>query len=360
MTVRKQRLTATWRSLFLSLRGVKRRGNPVGKATTGRNPLDCHIGQLDLLAMTRMVKASCSSSRLLGSIGSAFLIAGIATMSTSLPAAEQDNWYLAFETQLVPTSTDSTGLAYHEDNASGIGQIYVCNGSGSTAKISVYDLNGSLARDITIAQDREIKPGTSRLDANGTIYIGENSCRNLLGKQWNLQVASRARVLPFQIMDQAGREMENSMPLEGLISDQMGMFIVADYANHRIQVLDKNGNFIRKFGSQGSAPGQINAPRDLAFLPDGTLIVADSAYLHYFQSDGTFIQRVNTSSARNDISVAKDGTIYSYGKLRDRDGNVIANASLKKYSDEYVRSSFAPSGDLFISEPYHVTWQWME
>ena len=52
MTVRKQRLTPTLRSLFLSLRGVKRRGNPVGKATTGRNPLDCRVGPLGLLAMT--------------------------------------------------------------------------------------------------------------------------------------------------------------------------------------------------------------------------------------------------------------------------------------------------------------------
>jgi hypothetical protein len=300
-----------------------------------------------------MVKASCSSSRLLGSIGSAFLIAGIVTMSTSLPAAEQDNWYLAFETQLVPTSTDSTGLAYHEDNATGIGQIYVCNGPSSTAKISVYDLNGSLARDITIAQSR-YNAWDLALDANGTIYIGENSAVTCLKNNGTFKWR-KGKNASISNSGSSGSGNGEFNVARGIDIGPDGNVYVADYANHRIQVLDKNGNFIRKFGSQGSAPGQINTPRDLAFLPDGTLIVADSAYLHYFQSDGTFIKRVNTSSARLNISATKDGTIYSYGKLRDRDGNVIANASLKKYSDEYVRSSFSPSGDLFISEPYYVS-----
>jgi hypothetical protein len=273
--------------------------------------------------------------------------------ATSLPAAEQDNWYLAFETQLVPTSNDSTGLAYHEDNATGIGQIYVCNGPSSTAKISVYDLNGSLVRDITIAQSR-YNAWDLALDANGTIYIGENSAVTCLENNgtFKWRQGKNASISNYGSGGSGNGEFNVA---RGIDIGPDGNVFVADYANHRIQVLDKNGNFIRKFGSQGSAPGQINTPRDLAFLPDGTLMVADSAYLHYFQSDGTFIQRVNTSNARYNISAAKDGTIYSYGKLRDRDGNVIANASLKKYSDEYVRSSFSPSGDLFISEPYYVS-----
>ena len=44
--------SATFRSFFLSLRGVERRGNPVGNETNNRNPLDCRVGPLGLLAMT--------------------------------------------------------------------------------------------------------------------------------------------------------------------------------------------------------------------------------------------------------------------------------------------------------------------
>ena len=69
-----------------------------------------------------------------------------------------------------------------------------------------------------------------------------------------------------------------------------GELFVADYyQSHRIQILDKNGTFIRKFGSYGTAPGQLKYPKDIVFLSNGTLVVGDDSYLNYFQADGTFI-----------------------------------------------------------------------
>ena len=63
-------------------------------------------------------------------------------------AAEQDNWYIAWEAS-VPSCR---GVAYHVDQTSGVGQIYVT--STSSGDIKVYDLNGSLARTIIIASSR--------------------------------------------------------------------------------------------------------------------------------------------------------------------------------------------------------------
>ena len=63
---------------------------------------------------------------------------------------EQDNWYLAWEKSI----SYSYGVAYYEDSSTGIGQIYQVNGSSNSGKISVYDLNGSLDRHITIASSR--------------------------------------------------------------------------------------------------------------------------------------------------------------------------------------------------------------
>ena len=82
-------------------------------------------------------------------------------------AYEQDNWYLANEWN---SGSYSTGVAYYEDNTIGTKQIYVTNTSSDNIK--VYDLNGSLARTITIASQRN-NPYELCLDANGTIYIGE-------------------------------------------------------------------------------------------------------------------------------------------------------------------------------------------
>ena len=104
-------------------------------------------------------------------------------------------------------------------------------------------------------------------------------------------------------------------------------FICCRYSNHRVQVLDKNGTFIKKFGENGSAPGQLSSPHDLIFLPDGRLIVGDNSYLNYFDSNGTFITRTNSSSAKQYVSLAPDGSIWSYQRLRDSEGSQIVYQS---------------------------------
>ena len=335
MTVRKQRLTPTLRSLFLSLRGVKRRGNPVGKATTGRNPLDCRVGPLGLLAMTRMVKASCSSSRLLGSIGSAFLIAGIATMSTSLSAAEQDNWYLADEWSV----SNAQGITYELNATTGKARIYAT--ATNANKLQIFEANGTLVREISGL----FNPRDVAVDGNGTIYIIEmtrvtafNQDGNMLwrhGKNANSGSGSYGS---------GDREFNQA---HGIAVSPSGELFVADYNNHRVQVLDRNGTFKRKFGYNGSAPGQLYRPIDLAFLPDGTLIVGDQNYLHYFKQDGTFLKRTNISSARQYVSAAPDGTIFSYQNFRDSDGRYN-----KIHHRELIQTpvlAFTPEGDLFES-----------
>lgn len=53
-----------------------------------------------------------------------------------------------------------------------------------------------------------------------------------------------------------------------------GMVYVSDAGNHRIQVFDKQGTFIRSFGKKGTKRGQLNRPMHLAFSGD-TLYVPE-------------------------------------------------------------------------------------
>ena len=77
------------------------------------------------------------------------------------------------------------------------------------------------------------------------------------------------------------------------------------------------------------------------------MVVGDEYYLHYFQPDGTFIKRVNASSARYYVSGAKDGTLFSSRHLRDADGNSLQNASFIGHVES--RTCFTPEGDLIES-----------
>ena len=52
--------------------------------------------------------------------------------------------------------------------------------------------------------------------------------------------------------------------------------LFADTYNHRIQVFDNDGSFLRSFGSQGSSEGQFNHPFGAAVDRDGNLVVCDT------------------------------------------------------------------------------------
>ncbi len=52
--------------------------------------------------------------------------------------------------------------------------------------------------------------------------------------------------------------------------------LVTDTGNHRIQVLDRNGNFISQVGSQGGSLGQMFEPVGLTEGPNGDVFLADT------------------------------------------------------------------------------------
>ena len=62
----------------------------------------------------------------------------------------------------------------------------------------------------------------------------------------------------------------------GLAVDNVGNILVADNLNHRIQVIDPEGNFITSFGRLGSSPGCLDTPYAVAVNRWGHVIVADS------------------------------------------------------------------------------------
>jgi DNA-binding beta-propeller fold protein YncE len=53
------------------------------------------------------------------------------------------------------------------------------------------------------------------------------------------------------------------------------LIYVADACNHRIQVLNRDGEVVRIFGSDGEAVGELKYPYDLAFNDKGELYVAE-------------------------------------------------------------------------------------
>ena len=77
----------------------------------------------------------------------------------------------------------------------------------------------------------------------------------------------------------------------GVAVDAEGNIYVADTNNHRVQVFDANGNYLRGWGSQGSGAGQFNEPWGIAVDSARNVYVADTwnYRVQKFDKDGKFL-----------------------------------------------------------------------
>ncbi|KAF4518139.1 hypothetical protein B566_EDAN008841 [Ephemera danica] len=76
--------------------------------------------------------------------------------------------------------------------------------------------------------------------------------------------------------------------------------VVADSSNHRVQVFDTNGIFVKEFGSYGSAEGEFDCLAGVAVNRIGQFIIADryNHRIQVFQSDGTFVGKFGSAGSK--------------------------------------------------------------
>ncbi len=63
--------------------------------------------------------------------------------------------------------------------------------------------------------------------------------------------------------------------------DPLGNVYVTDTWNHRVQIFDRRGRFLRAFGSHGTGPGQFVRPKGIALDSEGHIYVADAEFNNF-------------------------------------------------------------------------------
>jgi DNA-binding beta-propeller fold protein YncE len=157
--------------------------------------------------------------------------------------------------------------------------------------------------------------------------------------------------------------------------DRAGNIYVADGAsrsagNARIAKFDKDGHFIKSWGSRGSEPGQFNAIRGIALDAQGNVYVADAGNkrIQVFDGDGNVKSQITGigapmamcmtpgphqfiySSNSNDPETLDDGEIYKLeldGKIVGRFGR--AGRVIKEFGSVNAIDCRSES-DLFVGE----------
>ena len=123
-----------------------------------------------------------------------------------------------------------------------------------------------------------------------------------------------------------------------------GQVYIADWNNHRIQVLNPDLTFSHSFGSKGSANGQFENPVDIAIDSQGLVYVTDifNARIQKFTPDGKFVGQLGTIGIPCGIAIdtAATGLLYVTGFTISRDGKIGSSHISAFTSDGVCVSSF--------------------
>ena len=190
---------------------------------------------------------------------------------------------LIFKVQL--SNAAGRGIAIAPDNA-----FYVAD----TAQHSIWRLSseGDLLDtwgEYGVAPGQFNEPWDVAIDQLGNVYVADT---------WNHRVQkftaegefvySWGQLGQVQAYDPAGNGLFYGP--RGIAIGPDGNIYVADTGNHRVQVFNANGVFLREFGGAGNQPGQMSEPVGIAINETGEVFVADTwnRRVQVFSAEGLY------------------------------------------------------------------------
>ena len=123
----------------------------------------------------------------------------------------------------------------------------------------------------------------------------------------------------------------------GLAVSDRDEIAVTDYWNHRVQIFNSSGNFIRSFGRQGTNEGEFKFPCGICFDNNRNIFVADkdNHRIQLFNGEGEYRGKFVISGK---LGNSLDSQLHPWGLSLDSDGNVIVadsgNKLIKIFSPE--------------------------
>jgi NHL repeat-containing protein len=132
--------------------------------------------------------------------------------------------------------------------------------------------------------------------------------------------------------------------------DRAGNVYIADGigTNNRVAKFDKDGRFLKQWGSTGSEQGQFNGVKSLAVDAQGNVYVADAGNkrIQVFDSEGTFKSQFANIGTPLTMCMTRGSTQYLYiSHAGDEDG--MEDATIYKVAlDGKVLGKFGSAGKL--------------
>lgn len=126
-----------------------------------------------------------------------------------------------------------------------------------------------------------------RIDSEGNVWVTD------VGSHLVMKFSAEGRLLlELGTRGQAGQDDRHfNMPTDLAVTPRGDVFVTDGYGNSRIVHLDRNGRFVKAWGTLGSCPGQFSIPHSIVIDSKGRLYVADrnNARIQVFRQDGRLL-----------------------------------------------------------------------
>ena len=137
------------------------------------------------------------------------------------------------------------------------------------------------------------EPETIAVDSNGFVFVVDtvnNRIQKFNADGYLVNEWGRFGTQPGEIRLDAPMEVAANGQL--IAVDAQDSLYLTDTLNHRIEVFSANGEFLRTWGSEGSANGELDHPSGIAIAADGSVYVADTYNdrIQVFTPEGEYLR----------------------------------------------------------------------
>jgi hypothetical protein len=201
-------------------------------------------------------------------------------------------------------------------------------------ELLVCDNRGALRCDSHDTVQRSYRLDSEEFKPAGVLTVGDSVWVSNTG-QHRIEVFDTLTAQHRRSIGQAGSRPGQFAAPRGMARMTDGSVCVVDMLNHRVQVLDPEGGWLRDIGRLGA--GSLGRPRDVAVGPDGTVFVTDA-----------FTQRVHafTPDGQPLLTFGEPGS--GVGELILPSG--IAVITVAPQADHELRSDCRPAYYVLVSE----------
>ena len=256
-------------------------------------------------------------------------------------------------------------------NSKGNVFVYSRTGGGNTtlggsrlfthggSRLFEFDKNGKYVREIGQELYGFLFAQSVRVDSRDNIWVVDRGSNMVIKFEPDGRVAMTMSRKPESVGEGGGRGGRggNGAGIPGdnfnkptdIAWDSAGNIYVADgYGNARIAKMDKNGKYIKSWGTRGAETGQFNLPHSIAIDAKDNIYVADrgTKRIQVFDTEGTFKSQIANVGAPAAICISPGAHQYLFSSNSNDTSNLDNGEIYKLELDGKVLGKFGRAGKL--------------